>query len=716
MRARTLVVAIALLLVGCATHVLPTPQASATPNCQKHGCPQAFPTPMAAHWLIEGDVGQSGTAANETPAQFKADVNISKDSGPNNLDISAFYCQGGGGVDSSSYSDSTINWSKIWAGTDCLSAHYNNIGMLNQRVTDQHGVDGSCGTTTQPYDSFYKFLENQQTLGNGALEAAFGKPQPAIFHEQGTAQAIGDRLFQPQSTNCTGTGQDGLPNPAYIINLASPFTMSWEDSYTQGLSTTYGTGAGNSYPWSGPCVDGTSITNTDGSTTSAGCLDNYGLILADRQVVNRNCIGVSNLNGVNGGFLEAPMASTGTFYDDNPLLDADRDTYYAQSKHRATSWNPNGLFLYQLNSGDCQDSVDPSYPTVNQTQSFLNTLPPNVVIINAEDTLFDTSTCGNWTSANQGAGTYAGPEVRRWSGRAAFTINSAFTLYGLHRGYVEETSCTQPFNIVVPSGAEPQNSPCNTGNTYSNSAEMLDLSLRYWVFGIAMATWNPQYGYARLEMFPSSGSNAVCAMPAYAEHQLVVADPDVIPGPYLWGTAPTGFCNGSSGGALNPGPGESGGLYQIAIPGSCRNSPGSSFFTKVPVVSRLYNECWIKSQYVGACGVIVNLGGNNDTTCNVCYVDTVQHAFTHVSGADTIPTGGFHHVMQITNPLDVEEGGAISITSTATITVALSNASDNTANRCTEGVDWDYTLNSGAGGFSAGKVSVCELSAIVVFR
>lgn len=734
MRARSFLVAIALLIAGCATHMLPTLQASATPSCQHHPCGIPFGQPQL-HWLVEGDLGQ-GMSSEVPVARLQADLSICKDGGPQDMDVGAFAGQGGGGYETNSR---PINWLTIWAGTDCISAKYDNLGILNQTLADQHGNDdgpGSCGgTASQPYDSIYSWLKTQ----TGALESS-GHSLPAIYHIQGSAGAsFTDRDWQVQGNVCNATGppaQDGLNNPGFVFNLASPFTKTWEDHYLDGYggagtaltgTSLFGTGAGNTYPWQGTCASSTTslpqLTNN-----SNGCFDNYAIILADRQVPNRDCIGVANdpddPNGVNGGFLETDSGlSTGTEFFDLPGVDTDRNSFYGQAHHLAGGWDSGGLFLFQLNAGDCEDNSYPTYP------SSFYAWDKNVIAINAENTLVDVTTCskasGGWTSFNQGAGTYAGNEPKRFNGRAIFSINSAFTAYSLQRIYVPQTSCaeTRVSGSITPTAPSwgTSGNGCDAAHigTYTGAAGILDLSVRYWIFGINMLIWNPQYGVART-LYYGVTTNIACGVPMFAEHEIVVADPDTIPGAYTPATVianSTAGCNsttGSHAALATPAPGESssGGITPLLIPNSCGpTSAGSSFFTRGGAASRQFHECWVNGQFVGPCGVIVNFrnsggtGGAQNYVANICGTSNGTAGTT--DGDPFVRDGGcfgkpYNTIMTISNPLDVEEGGALDITQT-TQTIALSNVADNTLNRCTQGI-------------TSGTVTVCESSALVVFR
>jgi len=742
MRVPSLTLAVLLLVACCAIQTSP---AVATPNCQRQPCPG--PAAPAAHALIEGDLGQ-GMSTNVPAARVQADMSIGKDAGPQDMDVGAFDCQGGGGYETTSR---PINWQAVWAGTDCISAKYANDGILNQTAVDQHGNDdgpGSCGgSVSQPYDSIYEYFKTQ----TGAFESSGGS-QPAIYHIQGSAGAsFTDREWQVQSQLCTGTTpstQDGLGNPGFVFNLASSFTKAWEDHYLDGYggagtalngTTLFGTGAGNTYPWQGTCnTSTTSLPNL--TNNSNGCFDNYAIILADRQVPNRDCIGTAS--GNTGGFLETDSnLSTGTEFFDLPGLDTDRNSFYAQAHHLASnSWNNNGLFLFQLNAGDCEDNALPSFP------STFYAWDPNVLGINAENTLVDVSTCskssGGWTSFNQGAITYAGNEPKRFNGRAIFSANSAFTAYSLNRVYIEQTSCAETSvsgNITAtPTWASPA-APCNTSQTYTGAAGILDLSVRYWVLGNNLLAWNPQYGYERT-LYYGVTTNVGCGVPIFAESQLVVSDPDTSPGAYVPATIvanSTAGCNSSSGShqAVATASGESGGIIPLLVSFSCGPTNAGGFFPRGGVASRQFHQCWIKGQYVGPCGVIVNYRNSSATgggTGAQNYVATTCGTSSGSLGSadgdpfardggcfdgNSGPNSGYHHILVISNPLDVEEGGALDLTH-ATETVAPTNASDNTTNPCTQGVDYSQPTNGvfSSGNVVTGAVTVCESMGMVVFR
>lgn len=711
-------------------------RALATPNCGAVPCPQTVVVP--AHWNDEADVGQ-GKGDMLSATAFMNDITLAKDGGPQDADVGAANCEGGG-------TSRPINWPSLYAGTDCLSAHYINAGVDNQRRFDQNGenfLKGGCAPLSHPYDDLIEYL----FATTGGLEQASGNGFPGIYHNAGSGgSTLANRAVQVQSTQCligtipagvtvtglqyvtpsftqgsivqvnvgdvitvdTGGNQETVTvtavnatqfqahfnnthaagvgidtfNAGYAINQNSPFAEQWLDDYMQGLITTPGTNAMGQYPWTGSCAVGTN-----------NCFDQYALYVLDREFPSVTCFQGTSTSGA---FLESDPSLTGGPYDSLPGLARNRNTFYAQAFHRSGGFWDNSQgkpsqMLLQVNTGDCEDNTAATYPG---TYYLANA---NVIAINTEDSLVDSQTCNSFSSVNPNMG----PEPHRYNARAIFALNSAFTFYADRKIDVLEQLCGQSMTSVTPAFGG-----C-AGTAIPGGGGIFDLSLRYWTFGVAMLAWDPLYGFFRPDYYGSM-TNVHCGFDVFAEEGLSVAGPDIIPGAYTAGPSGVAGCNTTTGfpaALATPAPGESGtttGIWPLLVAGQCGDTTagGAAYFTRGGVASRQFNQCWIRRAWVGPCGVIVNMrftsGGTED------YSDSLVNAF-HGS-----PFASYHHIMVITDPFDVEEGGSIDVTSYSSETIVRSKAASQTGAgmQCTQGVD--IPMN--------GDVVVCEAEALIVFE
>lgn len=175
-----------------------------------------------------------------------------------------------------------------------------------------------------------------------------------------------------------------------------------------------------------------------------------------------------------------------------------------------------------------------------------------------------------------------------------------------------------------------------------------------------------------------------------------------------------------------------GGIIPLLVQHTCGplTAGSSSFFNRGGVASRQFRQCWVAGQYVGPCGVIVNFRNSSSTgggTGAQNYVATMCGTSSGSTGSEDgdpfardggcFSAKGYHHVLVISNPLDVEEGGALDLTR-ATETVAPSNATDNTTNPCTQGADYQQPTNGlfNPSDVVGGAVTVCESMGMVVFN
>jgi len=687
-----------------------------------------------------------GKNASIEPTQIQAAVSIGKDPGPQTFGTAMTACESG-------KSGRAVNWLFVFAGIDCVAAHYINMGIINQTRFDQYGHDfgaiGDCGgSIVAPYDYTIKwFLDSSIPLES---------QNPPIYHlSVGGSETVANRAVQPQAKKCintsignpitmTGTQTaspvdttnfvDGMTvdvdpgsaneetvtvishtvnsfvadfmkthtttpiavqtlNAGYAVNMSSTYAQQWFDAYAQGRHD----GPLASYPWFASCVD--------------PCFDDYPMIVMDRQFPSLTC-----MQGVptSGAFLESDPTLTGGPYHDLPGLDSNRQQFYAQLNHRPGNNFSGATFLVQPNTGDCESNAEPSYPS-----PWLDAIA-NVVGINAENILVDPNSCGGWTGINQTTGAATGPEPNRYNARVNYAINSAYSLYSFRISYVTEQVCPQPspsVSVTIPPGLT-GNAACD-GTTQTNvgSAAMYDLSLRTWLLGVNMLMWDPVHLYVRPDLWGVNSANAPCGMDAWPEYEwFVVSGPDVIPGAYNAGSSPNGGCNGSTGNyqPASPGPSESGGILSLMIADSCgpTHAGGTPFFARAGILTRQFRNCYYRGTAIGPCGVIVNLlrggslGGLDTTWTNLCGTG----AGSPGTPADPFARDGgcyatYQHILKMGNTgstaFDIFEGGSLDFTQTSE-TIIYSNAPDQSAtNQCTQYI-------------SGGSVKVCEDSALIV--
>lgn len=624
----------------------------------------------------------------------------------------------------------------------------------------------TCSDTanTDPYDPRWTWLTNlgPQSPPWPLIDNTTVPTDSAIEHFASTSAGDGSGLIQQTNEayqpgqNC-GTGPaTGLEKPKFGINLNSYVAQVAIDSELQGegypaIIVDGQTLQATPYPWVSPGTTGggTARVCNPGGTSPSPCpeptfhIDVYPLVAADRQYATATCM--TGNAGTPGGFIENDPGSTGsTAAPLLPGLDAMHINFYTQIKHNAAEADPKAIwfdgsplrgrpFYFTANGGSCQDKIQPAY--VSSWYKSAN----NMFMMNDEDSLVDTNTCG-------GGGTYPTiVEPTRLNATAIFAVNTMTDFIANHARWQFENSCSQPFNGPLV--------------TQAGLGGMDDVSLRYWLIGTAWLVYDPTYTFIRENLIGSNSSDPGGA-DIYGEEQIVPLDPVSTAQTYATpspGHTANGGCPTS--GVITFSNGEGGGLGSLAASngttGTCgATNENGALFQFAPVAARQFLSCYLRGVYLGPCATVVNFRftANNCSPCTARWVDT-STGWTNTFGTNgaVIP---YQHILNLNDAInnslpcrptnsgevggpgvspcanDIFENGpagtpcfstttlrsdfngtCLDVTDYSKQLIVLSGATTQ-LNTCHQGIG----VSTGNGGGGPGSLTVCEAEAVLLFK